>query len=209
MQLQQDLAAAQGGGGATARTSPRIDQQIAQADRVFQGTQGGDGGCRLLRELLHFRPRPGAEPEMPQHERPRRGRAAPAHPAPAAAPGAHGRRRQQAAAGRASGCARPQRLRRSGPAAAPRRRFIRFFRRRREEEEQLPQTPVYRSIDPNGRYRTGLREAVRRLLLSDPLLDLWQHARARTPKHASRIARRPPSFTSIAIPGRRSSRRCR
>ena len=38
MQLQQDLIAAQRGGGGGDRSElPRIDQQIAQADRVFQG----------------------------------------------------------------------------------------------------------------------------------------------------------------------------
>src|SRR3972149_5882151 len=37
MQLQQELAAAQGGGGTSREDLGRIEQQIAQADRVFQG----------------------------------------------------------------------------------------------------------------------------------------------------------------------------
>jgi len=46
MQLQQELASAQGG-GAGSEDLPRIEQQIAQADRVFQGTQAAmeDAGC--------------------------------------------------------------------------------------------------------------------------------------------------------------------
>ena len=47
MQLQQDLAAAQGGGGANRADLANVDKQIAQADRVFQGTQAAmeDAGC--------------------------------------------------------------------------------------------------------------------------------------------------------------------
>src|SRR3989304_808439 len=46
LQLQQDLAAAQGGGG-NREDLGRIEQQIAQADRVFQGTRAAmdDAGC--------------------------------------------------------------------------------------------------------------------------------------------------------------------
>ena len=46
MQLQQELAAAPGG-GAGREELPRIEQQIAQQDRIFQGTQAAmdDAGC--------------------------------------------------------------------------------------------------------------------------------------------------------------------
>ena len=40
-------------------------------------------------------------------------------------------------------------------AAAARRRLVRLLRRRRRKQEsEQPQTPIYRSIDPNGRYRS-------------------------------------------------------
>ena len=178
MQLQQDLAAARGGGAQSRRRRPHRSADRPGRPRV-PGHPRGHGRCRLLRELLHLRPRPGAQPEMPQHERPRRGRAPPAHPAPAAAPGAHRRRRQSAAAGRVAGCARPQRLRRPAPCAeAPRRRLVRLLRRRprgtrgRSADAGLSQ---HRSERPVS---LRLRAAVRRLLLSDPLLDLRQPARA-------------------------------
>ena len=59
MQLQQELASAQGGG--TGREElPRIEQQIAQADRVFQGTQAAmeDAGCFESFCLLYTSPSP-------------------------------------------------------------------------------------------------------------------------------------------------------
>ena len=47
MQLQQELACAPQGGGGNSDDLARIDQQIAQTDRVFQGTQAAmeDAGC--------------------------------------------------------------------------------------------------------------------------------------------------------------------
>ena len=47
----------------------------------------------------------------------------------------------------AAAAARPAQPRRGGG-------LFDFFGGGREEEEQLPQTPIYRSIDPNGRYRS-------------------------------------------------------
>src|SRR3972149_3962705 len=46
LQLQQEMAAAQGG-GAGREQLPRIEQQIKEYDRVFQGTQAAmeDAGC--------------------------------------------------------------------------------------------------------------------------------------------------------------------
>ena len=209
MQLQQDLASARGGGANRDDVAPHRSADRPGRPRVPRDTSG-DGRCPLLRELLHLRPRPGAQPEMPQHERPRRGRAPSAHPAPAAASSAHRRRRQPAAAGRAAGCARPQRLRRpAGCAEAPRRRPVRFLRRR-------PRRTRGRSADADlSQHRSerpvplGLRQAVRRLLLSDPLFGLRQHARRRISNPASRIARRRPSSTCIATRAKKSSRPCR
>ncbi len=47
LQLQQELASASQGGGANSDDLARIDKQIAQYDRVFQGTQASmqDAGC--------------------------------------------------------------------------------------------------------------------------------------------------------------------
>ena len=46
MQIQQELAAAQGGGGGREELG-RIEQQIKEQDRIFQGTQAAmeDAGC--------------------------------------------------------------------------------------------------------------------------------------------------------------------
>ena len=120
------------------------------------GHPGGHAGCRLLRELLHLRQGAGAQPEMPQDERPRRGCAPSARRAPAAA-----RRRSPAAAATSGG--RPSfrmRWREAAAAARCARRsgggglFDFFGGGQEQEEEQQPETPIYRSIDPNGRYRS-------------------------------------------------------
>ncbi len=152
MQLQQELAAAQGG-GANREELPRIDQQIAQADRVFQGTRAAmeDAGCfesffifgrGLVRspKCLKMNDRvEDARRQLTQLQQQRQ-----------ALTGGGGNKRRQAELQDAlarSGC--------GGQVRQPRRGGGLFdFFGGGQEEEQLPQTPIYRSIDPNGRYRS-------------------------------------------------------
>lgn len=152
MQLQQELAAAQGGGGANRADLGRIEQQIAQADRVFQGTQAAmeDAGCfdsffifgrGLVRspKCLGMNARvEDARRQLTQLQAQRQ-----------VLMGGGGNRRRQAELRDAlarSGC--------GGQVRPARRGFFDFFGGRDEEEEELPRTPIYRSIDPNGRYRS-------------------------------------------------------
>jgi pyruvate/2-oxoglutarate dehydrogenase complex dihydrolipoamide acyltransferase (E2) component len=158
MQLQQDLVAAQGGGGANRDDLARIDQQIAQADRVFQGTQAAmeDANCfqsffifgrglNRTPQCLKMNDRvEAARRQLNQFQEQRQ-----------ALSGGGGNRRRQAELQDAmarSGC--------GGQVRAPQKRgggLLDFFSGGREDEQQqeeLPQTPVYRSIDPNGRYRS-------------------------------------------------------
>ncbi|HXG78708.1 MAG TPA: DUF2865 domain-containing protein [Methyloceanibacter sp.] len=156
LQLQQELAAVQGGGGANREEVARIDQQIAQADRVFQGTRASmeDAGCfesffifgrGLVRspKCLNMNNRlEDARRQLAQLQQQRQ-----------ALTGGGGKKRRQAelqAALARNGC--------GGVAVPPPRRggglFDIFGGGREEPEEEFPQTPIYRSIDPNGRYRT-------------------------------------------------------
>jgi len=152
MQLQQEFAAAQGGGGANREELGRIDQQIAQADRVFQGTQAAmeDARCfdsffifgrGLVRspKCLNMNARvEDARRQLTQLQQQRQ-----------VLLGGGGNRRRQAELQDAlarSGC--------GGQVRPARRGFFDFFGGRDEEEEELPQMPIYRSIDPNGRYRS-------------------------------------------------------
>jgi uncharacterized protein DUF2865 len=153
MQLQQDLAAARGGGGANREDLGRIEQQIAQADRVFQGTRAAmeDAGCfesffifgrGLVRspKCLTMNDRvEDARRQLTQLQQQRQ-----------ALTGGGGNKRRQAELQDAmarSGC--------GGQVRQPRRGgLFDFFGGGREEEEEAPQTPIYRSIDPNGRYRS-------------------------------------------------------
>ena len=154
MQLQEELAAAQGGGGANRDELGRIDQQIAQADRVFQGTQASmeDAGCfdsffifgrGLVRspKCINMNARvEDSRRRLTQLQQQRQ-----------VLLGGGGNRRRKAELQDAlarSGC---------GGQARPARRgggLFDFFGGRDEEEEELPRTPIYRSIDPNGRYRS-------------------------------------------------------
>jgi hypothetical protein len=153
MQLQQELAAAQGGGGGANREElGRIEQQIAQADRVFQGTQAAmeDAGCfdsffifgrGLVRspKCINMNARvEDSRRRLTQLQQQRQVLA-----------GGGGNRRRQAELQDAlarSGC--------GGQVRQQRRGFFDFFGGRDEEEDELPRTPIYRSIDPNGRYRS-------------------------------------------------------
>ena len=154
MQLQQELAAAQGGGGSGREELPRIEQQIAQADRVFQGTRASmeDAGCfesffifgrGLVRSPKCLKMNDRVEDSrrqlsqlQQQRENILRG---------------GGNRRRQAELNDAlarSGCGGQRQPARRGGGG-----LFDFFGGGREEEDQ-PQTPIYRSIDPNGRYRS-------------------------------------------------------
>lgn len=151
MQLQQELAAAQGGGGPRGEELGRIEQQIAQQDRVFQGTQAAmeDAGCferlfifgrALVRspKCLNMNNRvEDARRQLTQlqqqRESLRRG---------------GGNKRRQAEL--------TQALARAGCRGAPRSGgggLLDFFGGPEQQQEEY-QTPVYRSINPNGRYRS-------------------------------------------------------
>jgi len=153
MQLQQELAAAQGGGGANSEELGNIEARIAQADRVYQGTQASmeDAGCfdsffifgrGLVRSPKCLRMNARAEDarrdltQLKQQRKILRG-------------GGGGNRRRQAELQDA--------LARSGCAGAPKPRrggLFDFFGLGRQEEEDYYQRPIYRSINPNGRYRS-------------------------------------------------------
>jgi hypothetical protein len=153
MQLQQELASAQGGGG-NRDELPRIDQQIAQADRVFQGTRAAmeDAGCfesffifgrGLVRSPKCLKMNDRVEDsrrQLTQLQQQRQNIV-----------GGGGNKRRQAELQDAlarSGCggqARQQPRRGGG--------LFDFFGGGRDEEPEQ-QSPIYRSIDSNGRYRS-------------------------------------------------------
>ena len=155
MQLQQELAVAQGGGGNRAAL-PGIDRQIAEANRVYQGTKAAmeDAGCferflifgqGLVRSPKCISMNNRAEDARRQLEQLQGQRAA--------VLGGGGNRRRiadlQAALAR-NGCGgayqQQARQERSGG-------LFGWFGRGREAAPEMQQ-PVYRSIDPNGRYRS-------------------------------------------------------
>lgn len=154
MQLQQELASAQGGGGGGG--NPEIERQIAEANRVYQGTKAAmeDAGCferflifgqGLVRSPKCIGMNRRAEDARRQLEQFQGQRAA-------AAGGGGNRRRVadlQAALAR-NGCGRGQ------PQQARQERgggLFGWFGRGREAAPET-QDPVYRSIDPSGRYRS-------------------------------------------------------
>jgi hypothetical protein len=154
-QLQQDLAASSQGGGANPDDLARLDKQIAQYDRVFQGTQAAmqDAGC--FESFFIFGKALVRSPQClnmnDRVEDARRQLAALQQQRMAMTGGGGNRRRQaelQDALARA-GC--------GGQVRQPQRRggglFDFFGGGQDSDEEQQPQTPIYRSIDPNGRYR--------------------------------------------------------
>jgi pyruvate/2-oxoglutarate dehydrogenase complex dihydrolipoamide acyltransferase (E2) component len=160
MQLQQDLVAAQGGGGANRDDVSRIDQQIAQADRVFQGTQAAMEDANCFQSFFIFGRGLNRTPQclkMNDRVEDARRQLSQLQEQRQAMAGGGGNRRRQAELQDAmarSGC--------GGQVRAPQKRgggLLDFFGGGREDEQQqqqedLPQTPVYRSIDPNGRYRS-------------------------------------------------------
>jgi hypothetical protein len=158
MQLQQELASAQGGSGREAL--PGIEKQIQDANRVFQGTKAAmeDAGCYesffifgrgLVRspKCLSMNDRVEAARRQVEQLQDQRN----------AIQGGGGNRRRQADLQDAlarNGCGRQyqQPVRREGGGG-----LFNWFgggSRQEEEEAARPEEPVYRSIDPNGRYRS-------------------------------------------------------
>jgi hypothetical protein len=160
MQLQQELASAQGGGGREAL--PGIDKQIQGASRVYQGTKAAmeDAGCfergflifgrGLVRSPKCLKMNDQVEDSRRQLEQLQAQRDAIA--------GGRGNRRRQAELmdalarnGCSGGRPMPQQARRDSGGGGL---FGWFGRGSDEQEAQQPEGPVYRSIDPNGRYRS-------------------------------------------------------
>ena len=159
MQLQQELASAQGG-GAGRDALPGIEKQIQDATRVFQGTKAAmeDAGCYesffifgrgLVRspKCLSMNDRVEAARRQVDQLQDQRD----------AILGGGGNRSRQADLQDAlarNGCGRqaPQQARRESGGG-----FFNWFGGGgggREEQSAQPEAPVYRSIDPNGRYRS-------------------------------------------------------
>jgi hypothetical protein len=149
MQLQQELAAASGG-GAGGEELGRLQQEIAQQDRIYQGTQASmeDAGCyeRLFIFGRALKRNPKCLNMNARVEDARRQLARLQEQSKSLQRGG-GNRRLQAELRQA--------MQRSGCSGAPARRggggLFDFFGGDREPEYQ---TPAYRSINPNGRYRS-------------------------------------------------------
>jgi Protein of unknown function (DUF2865) len=159
MQLQQELASARGGGGGA--QLPAIDRQIQDATRVYRGTKAAmdDAGCYergflifgrgLVRTPKCLQMNSRVEDARRQVDQLQEQRAAIA--------GGGGNRRRQAELMDAlarNGCG-------GGQYQQPVRRdsggggLFGWFGRERvqEPDQEYSNQPVYRSIDPNGRYR--------------------------------------------------------
>lgn len=154
LQLQQELASASQGGGANPDDLARLDQQIAQNDRVFQGTQAAmqDAGC--FESFFIFGKALVRSPQclkMNDRVEDARRQLAALQQQREALTGGGGNKRRQAELQDAlaqSGC--------GGQVRQPPKRgglFDFFGGGQDSDEEQQSQTPIYRSIDPNGRYR--------------------------------------------------------
>jgi hypothetical protein len=206
MQLQQDLVSAQGGGG-NRDDIARIDQQIAQADRVFQGTQAAMEDANCFQSFFIFGRGLNRSPQclkMNDRVEDARRQLSQLQEQRQALSGGGGNRRRQAELQEAlarAGC---------GGQVRPAKRSGGLFGifggggEDEQQQEELPQTPVYRSIDPNGRYRSVC------VRLCDGFFYPISYATwPRKPSSANRAARHPRNFTSIAIRVRRSSRRSR
>ena len=100
-------------------------------------------------------------------------------PPATAAGGADRRRRQQAPPSRTPAGYGAKRLRRSGAAASAAWRPVRLLRRRPGRRARAARDTDLSEHRPERALSLGLRQAVRRLLLSDQLLDLCQQPRAR------------------------------
>lgn len=151
MQLQQELAAASGGGGGGEELG-RLQQEISQQDRIYQGTQASmeDAGCyeRLFIFGRALKRNPKCLKMNARVEDARRQLARLQEQSKSLQRGG-GNKRLQAELRQA--------LQRSGCSGAPARRggggLFDFFGGGQDGDDQF-QTPVYRSINPNGRYRS-------------------------------------------------------
>jgi hypothetical protein len=160
MQLRQELASAQSGGGREGL--PGIDRQIQGANRVYQGTKAAmeDAGCYergflifgrgLVRSPKCLNMNAQVEDARRQLDQLQAQRDA--------VTGGRGNRRRQAELmdalarnGCTGGRPLPQQARRDSGGGGL---FGWFGRGSDEEEAPQPEGPVYRSIDPNGRYRS-------------------------------------------------------
>jgi Protein of unknown function (DUF2865) len=151
MQLQQELAAARGG-GANAPQLADLDQQISQQDRIYQGTQAAmdDAGCyeRLFIFGRALKRTPQCLGMNNRVEDARRQLARLQEQRQSLQRGGGNKRRQAEL---------QQALQRNGCSGAPRGGggggggLFDFFGGPREP---IDQSPIYRSVNPNGRYRT-------------------------------------------------------
>ncbi len=148
MQLQQELAAASGG-GAGGEELALLQQQISEQDRIYQGTQATmeDAGCyeRLFIFGRALKRNPRCLSMNARVEDARRQLARLQEQSKSLQRGGGNKRRQAEL---------QQAMQRSGCSGAPARRgggLFDFFGGDREPDFQ---TPVYRSINPNGRYRS-------------------------------------------------------
>jgi len=149
MQLQQELAAARGG-GQNAPQLADLDQQIAQQDRIYQGTQASmdDAGCyeRLFIFGRALKRTPQCLGMNNRVEDARRQLARLQQQRQSLQRGGGNKRRQAEL---------QQALQRNGCSGAPRGGggggLFDFFGGPREPVDQ---SPIYRSVNPNGRYRT-------------------------------------------------------
>ncbi len=147
MQLQHDLATARGGGGAAGEQLRRLRQEIAEQDRIYQGTQASmdNAGCyeRLFIFGRALKRTPRCLKMNARVEDARRQLARLQERRKSLKRGGGNKRRQAELR---------QALQRNGCSGAPRRSggLFDFFGGGGQEY----QSPIYRSINPNGRYRS-------------------------------------------------------
>ena len=145
MQLQQELTAARGGGLNGAELA-NLDQDIAQQDRIFQGTQATMDGAGCYERLFIFGRALKRTPQclsMNNRMEDARRQLARLQEQRKSLQRGGGNRRRQAELQEA--------LQRNGCGGAPSGGgLFDFFGGPREPEYQ---SPIYRSINPNGRYR--------------------------------------------------------
>jgi Protein of unknown function (DUF2865) len=147
MQLQQELAAARGG-GANAGEVAMLDQEIADQDRVFQGTQAAMDNAGCYERLFIFGRALKRTPQclnMNNRMEDARRQLSRLQEQRNSLQRGGGNRRRQAELQEA--------LQRNGCSGAPSSGggLFDFFGGPREPEYQ---SPIYRSINPSGRYRS-------------------------------------------------------
>ena len=147
MQLQQEMTAARGG-GANAGELGMLDQEIAEQDRIYQGAKSSMDGAGCYERLFIFGRALKRTPKCLRMnnrvEDARRHLSRLQQQRKSLRRGGGNRRRQEEL---------QQALRRNGCSGAPSGGgggLFDFFGGPRQEY----QTPIYRSINPNGRYRS-------------------------------------------------------